>query len=181
MIFATLHDIRTLQQPEKFRSDLYYRLRAHHIHVPPLRERKEDISQLVDHFLQNASAASGKNTPVYPVELMTVLKNYSFPGNVRELKNMVYDAVSTHSARTLSMESFKTYISSTRPNEQLRENRGSDEPENPFSSLKELPTLKEATSFLVEEAMRRADGKQSIAAKMLGITRQALNWRLKNA
>jgi DNA-binding protein Fis len=79
------------------------------------------------------------------------------------------------------MESFKTYISSTRPNEQLRENRGSDEPENPFSSLKELPTLKEATSFLVEEAMRRADGKQSIAAKMLGITRQALNWRLKNA
>ncbi|MCW8892931.1 MAG: sigma-54 dependent transcriptional regulator, partial [Deltaproteobacteria bacterium] len=89
-----------------FRRDLYYRLIAHHVNLPPLRERKDDLPLLLDHFLTQAAAMLGKKKPTAPKELAVLLSTYSFPGNVRELEAMVYDAVSLHSAKTLSMKSF---------------------------------------------------------------------------
>ena len=93
-----------------FREDLYFRLRTHHIHLPPLRERKGDIPLLVSHFLKQSAVALNKKTPTPPPELFTLLKTYDFPGNVRELEAMVHDAVSQHEGGVLSTECFREEI-----------------------------------------------------------------------
>ncbi len=181
ILLATHHNLMELQKNAKFRKDLYYRIATHHIHIPPLRKRKGDIAMLVDHFINGISTEMGKKTPSYPPELITLLKSYTFPGNVRELQAMMYDAVSSHQSKMLSMRVFIEHINrnsggaaALTANEQTGE-RDSDWTVN----LENLPTLKQATESLVKEALRRTDGNQSIASKMLGITPQALSARLK--
>ncbi len=93
IIVATNQDIHEMVSKGKFRKDLFYRLKAHHVHLPPLRERKEDIPVLLEYFIEEASISLGKKPPKYPKEVITYLMNYSFPGNIRELKMIVYDAV----------------------------------------------------------------------------------------
>lgn len=178
MMFATHRDLESLLRSGTFRQDLFYRLRTHHIHIPPLRERYDDLPLLLDHFLEKAAVDLGKSRPAYPRELPILLGTYSFPGNIRELQAMIFDALSKHSSRTLSMNEFKEYIGRhsagcTTPPELPGEDA------TPFSFLQPLPTLKEAGKLLVREALHRARGNQTIAARMLGITRQALGWRLK--
>jgi DNA-binding NtrC family response regulator len=180
MVFATHHNLQEMQASATFRKDLYYRLHAHHIHIPPLRERLDDLSLLLDRFLDEAAERLGKKKPAYPKELLFLLGTYAFPGNIRELKNMVFDALSKHRARTLSMDSFKEYLREKSPSLDEEAVRPADAA-TPFASLHRLPTLKEAGYLLVLEALQRANGNQAIAAAMLGITRQALNWRLKQA
>ncbi len=177
MIFATHQDLGSLQESGKFRRDLFFRLRTHHIHIPPLRERLDDLPLLLDHFLEDASKKLLKKKPAYPSELLILLATYHYPGNVRELQSMVFDALSKHKSHTLSMDIFKEYI---------REFARGNEPaptlqpfETAFAVLDRLPTLKESGRLLVQEALNRAQGNQAIAAQMLGVTRQALNWRLK--
>ena len=79
-----------------FRRDLYYRLQTHQLTLPPLRERYDDLPLLIDHFLNQAASELGKIRPTPPPQLTTLLATYSFPGNVRELRGMIYDAVSLH-------------------------------------------------------------------------------------
>jgi len=177
-VFATNRELETLQRGESLRKDLYYRLSDHHIHVPPLRERREDLPPLLDHFLGKASATLGRKAPAPPPELVTLLGTYHFPGNVRELESMVFDAVSRHRAGTLSMDTFKAQISRTR-NTYALPSSGTPAPEaDAIAFPKRLPSLKELEWLLIEEAVRRSDGNQSVAALSLGITRQALNKRL---
>ncbi|MEN8140978.1 MAG: sigma-54 dependent transcriptional regulator [Thermodesulfobacteriota bacterium] len=179
MIFATHRPIDQLQEQGDFRADLFYRLRAHHIHIPDLKERGDDIPLLLDHFLGQAAAKLAKKTPSYPKELVLLLATYDFPGNVRELEHLIFDAVSHHKAKMLAMDSFKNYINSRgRPAPQQAPAGGGP---TLFGELATLPTLKEAGQLMVQEALFRAGGNQAIAADMLGITRQALNWRLKKA
>ncbi len=179
MIFATLKDIETLKNTKQFRDDLFFRLRTHHIHVPPLRQRIDDIPILLDFFIEQGAQELDKSPPRYPEELVTLLSTYSFPGNVRELKNIIFDALSNHRSKMLSMNFFKEYIEANR--EEILESKSLEifSCDTPFAHFNQLPTLKEAQSFLVKEALKRAKGNQAIAASMLGITRQALNWRLK--
>jgi DNA-binding NtrC family response regulator len=181
VVVATNQELRTLQDPGRFRKDLYYRLRAHHIHIPPLRERLEDLPFLAEHFLEQAAQTLGKKKPVPPQELAVLLRTYHFPGNVRELQAMIMDAVSAHKSGILSLDVFKA---------QIQEQRGMAEPgarqpvqgeQGLLSFSEQLPTLKQAGDLLIGEAMRRAHGNQAIAALSLGITRQALNRRLKLA
>jgi len=176
IIVATHQDLTAKQAAGTFRRDLYYRLRTHHIQVPPLRERKEDIPLLLDHFLTEAAKTLGKKKPTHPKELVQLLSTYRFPGNVRELKAMVYDAVSVHRDRIISMESFLKAIGS--PDGQQIE-PSSLPHTNLFSGIDRLPTFGEAADLLVAEAMSRANGNQSIAARLLGITQSALCKRLK--
>lgn len=180
MIFATHQNLQEMQEGTTFRRDLYYRLHAHRIHIPPLRERLDDLPLLVDYFFDEGATRLNKKKPTFPKELISLLGTYDFPGNIRELKNMVFDAVSTHKNRTMSMDSFKDYLRLRRPN---LEDEIKKHPETltPFADLPQLPSIKEAGYLLVLEALNRAKGNQAIAAEMLGITRQALNWRLKQA
>jgi len=179
VVVATNQDIQALQEIGKFRKDLYYRLCAHHIHIPPLRERREDLPILVDHFLERASETLGKKKPTPPKELLTLLSTYHFPGNIRELQSMILDAVSSHKSGKLSMNVFKSYIRQKQPSFDI-DSKQLLQGENVLISFSEqLPTLKQTEQLLISEAMRRASSNQAIAAQMLGITRQALNKRLK--
>ncbi len=181
ILVATNQDIDALQASGKFRKDLYYRLTDHRIHVPPLRDRMEDLPLLIEHFLDKASETLGKNRPTPPDELFTLLSTHHFPGNVRELENLIFDAVTNHKSGKLSMASFKAHIYQKQPSSQS-ESLEMTVGESPSLSFSEqLPTLKQAEQLLVEEAMQRAEGNQSIAALMLGISRQALNKRLKKS
>lgn len=177
VVVATRRDLEQLQRDGRFRPDLYYRLRRHHVHVLPLRERLDDLPLLLDHFLHHAAEVLGKRKPSPPDGLLPLLSTHRFPGNVRELESMVFDAVSRHRGRRLSLQSFR---------ELLREGRAAvvqcadTEWNGLFAACPRLPTLKEAQHLLVQEALRRADGKQSLAAHMLGISRQALSQRLRN-
>ena len=110
IIVATHRDIKTMQSNSTFRQDLYYRLKSHHIIIPPLRERKIDLPYLIDHLISKASEQLGKKRPAVPKELYTLLSNYPFPGNVRELEGMIFDAISVHTSGILSLESIRKKI-----------------------------------------------------------------------
>lgn len=179
IIVATNADLNAMQQSGKFRKDLFYRLKAHHISIPPLKSRKEDLPLLLDHLLEKAAADLQKKKPTSPRELLTLLSTYNFPGNVRELEGMVFDAVSRHKSGVLSMDSFKQKISdlpigATLP---VEESVVSTE-ERQFDFGEPFPTLKFVEKQMVNLAMEKADGNQTIAAQLLGMSRKALNNRL---
>ncbi|MCP3955407.1 MAG: sigma-54-dependent Fis family transcriptional regulator, partial [Desulfobacterales bacterium] len=110
-IVASTHaDLWELQHTERFRQDLHYRLRTHRVWIPPLRERKEDLGLLVDHFLVQASESLDKDKPAIDSNLIPLLETYSFPGNVRELMAMVYDAMAQHQSGQLSSEPFRIHM-----------------------------------------------------------------------
>ena len=176
VIAATHHDLAAKERTGAFRRDLYYRLRTHRVHVPPLRARMGDLPLLLDHFLDQAARALDKKRPAVPRQLPQLLATHDFPGNVRELKSMVYDAVSVHKERMLSMDSFAEAIG-RRPADAPAP--AGDEERSPFAGLAHLPTFGEALELLAAEAMSRAGGNQTLAARLLGITQPALSKRLK--
>jgi DNA-binding NtrC family response regulator len=178
VIVATHQDLAEKQAAGTFRRDLYYRLATHQVRIPPLRERKGDLPLLLEHFLETAARELGKKKPTAPRELPVLLATHSFPGNVRELKAMVHDAVSVHRERILSMETFVHAIERAGGAAVVRPRPGGA---NPFAHLDQLPTIKEAVEMLVEEAVSRGGGNQTIAARQLGITQSALSKRLKAA
>ena len=179
IVVATNQDLEAARNSGRFRKDLYYRLCGHHIHIPPLRERREDLPVLLDHFLEKAAVSLGKKKPTPPDELVKLLASYHFPGNVRELESMVYNAVSLHASGKLSMDAFKSEIFKKQPELAGDPADAMEEAAGVLAFPEPLPTLKQAEQLLVGEALRRAGGIQSMAAMMLGITRQALNKRLK--
>jgi DNA-binding NtrC family response regulator len=170
IVAATCRSLSELSCSADFRKDLYYRLRTHHIHVPPLRDRKEDIPLLVSFFMEKAAKELGKKIPHVPVELSALLSAYHFPGNVRELEAMIFDAMSnTHNGK-LSLQSIHEAIGI----QHKRNESGSG-----LTFHAQLPTLKEAEHLLIQEAYSRASGNQTVAAELLGITRPTLSYRLK--
>ena len=179
IIVATNQELDLLQSSGKFRKDLYYRLCDHHVHIPALRERLEDLPILVKHFLEKVSKTLSKKKPTPPDELSILLATYHFPGNIRELESMVFNAVSNHKSGKLSMETFKSHIYQEHPILETKSKQLLKEKNVLISFSEQLPTLKQAEQLLIAEAMKRANGNQSIAALSLGITRQALNRRLK--
>jgi len=181
IVVATNQDLDALQSSGQFRKDLYYRLCNHRIQIPPLRSRREDLASLAAHFLDKASSALGKKRPTAPPELVTLLSTYHFPGNVRELESMIFDAVSSHKSGKLSMELLKAHISKAHPFTRTDVEDTVSEKHSLIGFSDQLPTLKEIEQLLIDEAMKRSNGNQSIAALSLGISRQALNKRLKKA
>lgn len=179
IIVATNRDLQKMISTGEFRNDLYYRLCAHSCHIPPLRERREDIPVLFEHFLASAAEMLHKKKPAYPDELVKYLAAHPFPGNVRELRAMVHDAVAQQKSRCLSMAPFRDKIG------QSLQSVESPPPQIPQVPPEEMqvffagfPSLNYAEKHLIKQAMAIANGNQGIAASLLGITRQALNNRL---
>jgi DNA-binding NtrC family response regulator len=179
IIASTNRNIKKLMEEEKFREDLYFRLKVYSIHIPPLRERLEDIPLLLNNFLAEAAEYLKKKKPSYPRELITFLSNYNFPGNIREMKAMVFNAVAHHRTGKLSMDSFKIFIKEQGLFSQSRFLPLPNDIDSIFKTSGKLPTIKEAEEYLISEALKRSRGNQGIAASFLGITRHALNKRLK--
>ena len=180
VVCATNVDLLSAIKDGKFRLDLYYRLRSHHIQIPSLRQRIGDLPALIEHLVAKAAKDFERTPPSVPVELYTLLKQYAFPGNIRELEGMIFDAVARQQGTALSLASFHTAIGNNSAEQLILAPAemasgagwGDDQP---------LPTLKEAEDQLIQAALTRAEGNQGIAATLLGITRQALNKRLVRA
>ncbi|RMD73268.1 MAG: sigma-54-dependent Fis family transcriptional regulator [Lentisphaerae bacterium] len=197
IVVATHQNIPKLVEKGKFRKDLYYRLRTHHVHIPPLRQRKCDLEILVRHFVTQAAQTLNRKPPKIPDGLIELLEKYSFPGNIRELEGIVFDAVSCARKDILDIEMFRYALAKHAEDERffhtVEDDRSvTSHPSEPGGypsphsrSLLDqfvndrFPTLKEITEQIVQEALQRTNGNQAEAAKLLGITRQALNKRLK--
>lgn len=179
VITATNRDLWEAQRSGQFRPDFNFRLRTHHLHIPPLRDRREDIEPLVEHFLDLAASRLRKKRPTPPAELLPLLQAYSFPGNIRELEGMIFDAVSQHTNRTLSLRTFHEHIARSTLYQIKSAPARQQATDLAFlPNPNKFPTIQEAISLLVHEAMRRTENNQAVAARMLGISRQALNKRL---
>ena len=177
VICATHRDLNARMADETFRSDLYFRLSVHRVDIPPLRERREDIPALLAYFTEEAAESLGKRPPGAPPELLNLLGNYHFPGNVRELRAMVFDAVARHkSGSVLAVKSFRDTIK-----KQVAALPAGKRAPKETPAEGRFPTLKETEQRQIEEAMRRAGGNQGTAAAMLGISRTTLNRRLLRA
>ena len=186
IIVATNREVAPMLEAGHFRKDLYYRLQTHHIHLPPLRDRRDDIPLLIEHFLKKSAKTLGKKKPTPPDALLTLLDNYHFPGNIRELESMIFDSVSRHRGGVLSAASFRDKIGHEPAVENLAQTNVIRESELRLDAESErilftdqLPTLKEAEQILIAEALNRSKGNQTIASQLLGLSRRALNNRLR--
>jgi DNA-binding NtrC family response regulator len=183
IVCASHRDLKDLVAQGRFRNDLYYRLNVHHVELPPLRNRKEDIPLLLEHFIRQAATTLAMAPPSYPKELLDLLTVYHFPGNVRELQGIVFDAVARSKGGKLSQEPFRQVMSSGRPPAAVPTPSGTTGQDPRLDLLEEIwghfPTLDEAEDYLVDVAMSIAKGNQGTAATMLGLKRQTFNIRLK--
>jgi DNA-binding NtrC family response regulator len=172
IIASTNQDLWALEKQGKFRRDLIYRLSTHTLTLPPLRERLLDLPLLLDRFVCQAASELDKPIPDIPKTLIEQMETYPFKGNIRELKSMVHDAISRYEKGPITADLFKGLDAAVRQ-------APLDTPPPGLESDKGLPTLKEASNILVEKAMEQAGGNQSAAAKILGISQQALSKRLQ--
>lgn len=173
ILTSTHVDLWQLQRDGLFREDLHYRLRTHRITLPPLRERKEDLHILCTHFAKSCASSLDKKCPTFPPEMIPLLATYNFPGNIRELQAMIFDAIAQNINGILPLTSLKKHINRTKETKNTIDSI-------PITFADPLPTLKEATQLLIHEAMKRSENNQSTAASMLGISQQALSKRLKS-
>jgi two-component system, NtrC family, response regulator HydG len=183
IVCASNKDLKDLVAQGRFRNDLYYRLNVHHVDLPPLRNRKEDIPLLLEHFIRQAAKSLAINPPSYPKELLDLLAVYHFPGNVRELQGIVFDAVARSKAGKLSQEPFRQVMTDGRAQAPAPTATSTPGQDSRLGMLEEIwghfPTLDEAENYLIEVAMTIAKGNQGTAATMLGLKRQTFNIRLK--
>ena len=183
IVCASNKDLKELVAAGRFRNDLYYRLNVHHVALPPLRSRKEDIPLLLEHFIRQAALSLGIPLPSYPKELLELLDVYHYPGNVRELQAIVFDAVARSKSGMMSQEPFRHVMATSRPQSALHAT-DAVAPDVRRQMLEEVwghfPTLEEAENLLTDIALTVAQGNQGTAATMLGLKRQTLNIRLKN-
>jgi DNA-binding NtrC family response regulator len=179
IIAATNCDLDSMRKDGKFRNDLFYRLEAHVVEIPPLRQRAQDIPLLVDHFIEVVSQQINKEPPVIDQSFYDTCSKYSFPGNIRELRNVITDVFSVLEGETLTASSLpqKFSLGSTNVNDIV----SSEFNQDTLKHWPMLPAIKDAEQLLIDEALRRSNGNQTMAAQLLGMTRSALNKRLIRA
>ncbi len=134
---------------------------------------------LLDAFFEEAARTLNKKKPAVPHGLAELLSTYAFPGNVRELRAMVFNALSLHKSHKLSFDYFKQAIGFGQTDAPPQPELAPVGEEGGVAFPHRLPTLDELGELVVVEAMRRAGGNQTLAASFLGITRQGLSKRLK--
>jgi DNA-binding NtrC family response regulator len=163
IISATNHDLDKLVAEKRFRLDLMHRLNTLHIHIPPLRERTDDIEPLLRFFLEDFARKTNKPGPSFDRSLVAKLKKYPFPGNVRELRNMAERAVILSGGGKLTIGDFA-----------LKHGQGSQ------PAVRQAPgKLQETEERMVREALNNSGFNQSEAARLLGISRDALIRKMK--
>jgi DNA-binding NtrC family response regulator len=166
VVAATNVDLRAALEQGTFREDLYYRLNVLPINIPPLRERKEDIPFLAEHFVKKLKKDLG--TPVQSISDAAIqrLLEYHWPGNVRELENVIERSMVLASGSVLEAGDIKLDLA---PKPRLA---------SADNFLPEGMTLDDHERSIIREALHRADGNKSQAARLLGLTRNALRYRL---
>ncbi len=162
LVAATNQNIQNLIAGGRFREDLYYRLNVMDIYIPPLRERRDDIMPLARHFLEKYSRKAGKKISSFSAEAIDIMASYGFPGNVRELENIVERAVILETSTQISGQSLPQSIKLFQV-ETIDPNR--------------VKTIDEVNKDYAEKVLEYADNNKSKAADLLGISRTSL-WRI---
>ncbi len=166
VIAATNRDLHAMVRSGEFREDLFYRLNVVCIELPPLRERREDIPLLVDLFLRRFSGETSAAVDGVSREAMDLLLKYDYPGNVRELENLMHRAMVLARGSLLSTSDFPIHL------RQLR-------PENVDAPSSFVERVSEFERALIVDALERASGVQTRAAAILGMSERHLRYKLK--
>ncbi|MBR9974608.1 MAG: sigma-54-dependent Fis family transcriptional regulator [Bacteroidetes bacterium] len=170
-VAATNRDLETMITDGSFREDLYYRLNVVSIHLPPLRKRREDIAPLVTAFIHKYAERNGKQVQGISREAMDLLTRYDYPGNVRELENIVQRAVVLTRDETVTTQDLPPDLLHTGSTAEL-----------PAHELFELGDLSQRVNalehLLIEKALNKSGGNQVKAAELLGISERTLRYKL---
>jgi DNA-binding NtrC family response regulator len=167
IIAATNRDLETMIGKGEFRSDLFFRLNVIRIHIPPLRERREEIPALSEHFIKKYGPREKKPIEGISREAMAAILSYPFPGNVRELENVIESAVALAEGSTIRLSDLPVVL------REVRE----DDPDPGGLSLTQKTRRLEARE--IRTALRETGGIKSRAAKKLGITERILSYKMK--
>lgn len=166
IIGATHRNLEEMVRTMEFREDLYYRLNVIPIFLPPLRERRQDIAPLLDHFINKISKNIGKNISLVKNDAMEALLNYSWPGNVRELENLVERLVALNENQVIDLDDLPSYMRQERPMKH--------EKAHVTSIIEdEILPLKEYEKIIIEKALKRY-GSYNAAGKVLGLTHKTV-------
>ena len=168
ILSATHKDLNQLTKQGEFRQDLYYRINVIELEVPSLREHAEDIPLLAKHLLHKISDEWQTDTPKLDASTLKALNEYSFPGNVRELENILERAMTLHENKTITKEDL-----------QLPSITNSDTSIEKEQSLSLDPTLNEKEKEVIQQALEKTKYNKTAAAKLLGISFRALRYRIK--
>ncbi len=173
VLAATNRDVEADVASGKFRQDLYYRLNVIRLTLPPLRERPEDVPLLAERFIRRFAAEMGKDVVGFTPDGLRALTAYRFPGNVRELENVIERAVALSASRVIGLGDLPATISghAAAPAQTLLE--------LPQEGLNLDDVLSEAERRLLLAALERSGGVRKRAAELLGITFRSLRYRLK--
>ena len=161
LVAATHRSLEELVRAGRFREDLYYRLNVVAISLPPLRERRDDIPILVEHFLRRFEQTSGRPAPRFSAEALEQLIDYAWPGNVRELENVVESAALLSNQSVITPDSLPPALRLS--------------PQGLLRTLGDSVTLDEMISRYVEMVLTHTQGNRTRAAKILGISRRTLH------
>jgi len=172
IIAATSRNLRELVESGTFRPDLYYRLRVIPIYLPPLRERKDDMPLLINHFIEQFNTKMGKRLRGVSEEAMVALWNYDWPGNIRELEHAIEHAMVLSHGQMLELADLPV---ETRKAEEFVAPRA---PRNPLKHNRQNDSKVERS--MIEQALADASGNRTHAARLLGISRTTL-WRKMKA
>lgn len=171
IVAATVKDLTKEVNEGRFRDDLFYRLNVLPIHIPPLRERKEDISLLTSHFIKKHSQAMNKNVMSIDSKALEALLNYKWYGNVRELENSIERAIVLADRENIELENLPAEIQNFQDEIQLE----------PLSE--EGYSIKKASRFLemtlIKKGLKKTKGNHTHAAKLLEISHRALLYKIK--
>lgn len=167
VISATNRDLESRVREGAFREDLYYRLNVVVMSIPPLRERKADIAPLADYFLRQYSRENGKEIEGFSHEARDLILKYDYPGNVRELENIIERAVVICRGRVITVEDLPFRARAALPEAKRQGGQ----------RMKESIEVLERR--LIEDAMQEAQGNQTRAAELLGISERMLRYKLK--
>ncbi len=167
IIAATNKDLERLMEEEKFRPDLFYRLNVISINVPPLRQRKDDIPLLVDFFIKKYAAREGKTISTISQEAMANLLRYPFPGNIRELENVIERAAVFAEGDSITLADLPVFL----------KEKGEAEIMNEDMAL--IEKVKRLEIREIRRALADAGGVKSRAAEALGITERMLSYKVK--
>ena len=171
VIVATNSDLQELIEEKKFREDLFYRLNVIKIELPSLRERKEDIPLLVKHFLEMYSKENSKEIMGVSEDVMDILENYDWPGNIRELENLIERAVVLTKSKIITRNNLPPFLLETKRAEFIAPSFNND------LNLKEQVQSYQREAII--EALRRTKGVQKKAARLLGVKPTTLNEMIK--
>ena len=181
IIAATNRDLRAEVEEHRFREDLFFRLNVIQIALPALRERKEDIPLLIQHFISKFNESLDKNVESVSPDALAILMSYDYRGNVRELENILEHAVTLELSSQITVDSLPAYLRNAYGDAPATTPNHYDIPDvPPVGDGIELECIVEDIErSLIEQSLERTDGNITEAAKLLGINFRSLRYRLK--